>query len=113
MIPLSDQFVEHATEVAKALISQGIRADVDDRSESMGKKIRNAEREWIPYILVIGEREASAGKVSVRKRGSKEQEIQDPVHVGDEILAVVGAMPKRPLPLPMMLSKRPIFVGGK
>lgn len=111
VIPVSENHLGDAVKVAKELSESGVRADVDDRSETLGKKIRNAEREWVPYILVIGEKEANTGMVSVRRRGSKNQQTQDACSLASEIMEYVSGMPKRPLPLPMMLSQRPVFVG--
>jgi len=111
IIPLSKKFLGHAEKLQASYASSGIRADIDDRSESMGKKIRGAEREWVPYILVIGEREAEAGTVSARVRGIKGQKETDSETIKADILGAVEGMPKRPLPLPKMLSARPTFVG--
>jgi threonyl-tRNA synthetase len=68
IIPVSDQFNDYASTVAAKLIDAGLRPDVDDRTESVGKKIRDAELAKAPYMLVVGAEERAAGTVSVRKR---------------------------------------------
>jgi threonyl-tRNA synthetase len=69
ILPISDRFNEYAESVSKVLENHDIRALVDDRSEKVGKKIRDAELEKVPYMLILGESEANEGTVSVRKQG--------------------------------------------
>jgi threonyl-tRNA synthetase len=69
ILPVSEKFNDYAQSVAKSLISYDIRALVDDRNEKVGKKIRDAEMEKVPYMLVVGEEEQGAGTVSARKKG--------------------------------------------
>ena len=69
ILPISDRFNEYAERVSKVLENHDIRALVDDRSEKVGKKIRDAELEKIPYMLILGENEALEGTVSVRRQG--------------------------------------------
>ena len=67
VLPISDRHAEHARTVADRLHSAGIRVEVDDRTESVGRKIRDAELRKAPYMLVVGDREAEADEVSVRR----------------------------------------------
>jgi threonyl-tRNA synthetase len=69
ILPISDRFNEYAKSVSKVLENHDIRALVDERSAKVGKKIRDAELEKIPYMLILGENEAKEGTVSVRKQG--------------------------------------------
>jgi len=69
VLALSDKYNDYALEVSKLLENHDIRASVDSRSEKVGKKIRDAELEKIPYMLIVGENEKSEGTVSVRKQG--------------------------------------------
>lgn len=69
VLPISDKFGEYAEQVAKALKAEGIRAEVDDRNEKIGKKIRDTELMKVPYMLVVGEKEMNEGMVAVRKHG--------------------------------------------
>jgi threonyl-tRNA synthetase len=67
VLPVSDRFNEYAASVAAGLRESEIRAELDDRSESVARKIRDAELRKVPYMLVVGEREQSEGTVSVRE----------------------------------------------
>jgi threonyl-tRNA synthetase len=67
VLPISDRHVGYALEVAQELREAGLRAEVDDRSESVGRKIRDAELRKAPYMLVVGDEEEKAGKVAVRR----------------------------------------------
>ncbi len=69
VLPISDKFGEYAETVAKALKNEGIRAEVDDRNEKIGKKIRDTELMKVPYMLVVGEKEMNEGMVAVRIHG--------------------------------------------
>jgi threonyl-tRNA synthetase len=68
VIPVGDGYLEYAEEVAKTLFDGGIRVEVDRRAEKMGKKIREAQLQQIPYMLIVGEKEQEAGEISVRHR---------------------------------------------
>ena len=67
VLPIADRHVGYAGEVAERLREPGIRADIDERSESIGKKIREAEVLKVPYMLVVGDSEQAAGEVAVRR----------------------------------------------
>lgn len=67
--PLSEKFIDYAQTVLKQLESANIRAKISDENESLGKRIRNAEMQKVPYILVVGEKEQAQNSVAVRKRG--------------------------------------------
>lgn len=69
LLPVSDQVLGYALEVKRSLAEAGIRVELDIRQEKLGYKIREAQLEKVPYMLVIGDKEAEAGTVSVRKRG--------------------------------------------
>lgn len=69
LLPVSDLYADYASEVKQALDAAGIRAEVDWRNEKLGYKIREAQLEKVPYMLVLGQNERSANTVSVRKRG--------------------------------------------
>ncbi len=72
IIPVKPEFLDHCNNLADRLTESSIRVDVDDRNESVGKSIRDAETEWIRYILVIGEKEINATTLSVRDRKEKD-----------------------------------------
>ncbi len=69
ILPISEKFNDYAREIAKSLDAQDIRVTVDDRNEKIGRKIRDNELKRIPYMLIVGEKEAENGEVSVRKQG--------------------------------------------
>ena len=69
ILPISEKFNDYAYKVAKELNDKDIRAIVDDRNEKIGKKIRDNELKRIPYLLIVGEKEAENGEISVRKQG--------------------------------------------
>lgn len=85
ILPITDRTAEYADEVLKKLTAAGIRAEVDLRSEKIGYKIREAKMEKVPYVLVVGDKEAEDGTVNVNKRGVEEKST-----VGvDEFVATV------------------------
>ena len=69
ILPISDKYSDYAHEVARKLKAADIRAEIDDRGEKIGKKIRDTELMKVPYMLVVGEKEVADGKVAVRKHG--------------------------------------------
>jgi threonyl-tRNA synthetase len=73
VLPLSEKFVDYANEVGAKLRAAGIRGTVDASNDKLGAKIRNAQLQKIPYMLVVGEKEAAAGTVSLRKRTGGDQ----------------------------------------
>ncbi|KKQ70427.1 MAG: threonyl-tRNA synthetase, threonyl-tRNA synthetase [Candidatus Peregrinibacteria bacterium GW2011_GWC2_39_14] len=75
ILPISDKFMDYANKVAEELKSAGIRVQIDISAEGLGKKIRNAEMEKIPYMIVVGEKEQEAGTIAVRDYATKKQEV--------------------------------------
>ena len=69
MLPISERFNDYAHKVADYLNQHDIRAQVDDRNEKIGRKIRDNELKRIPYLLIVGEKEEAEGKVSIRIQG--------------------------------------------
>jgi threonyl-tRNA synthetase len=69
VLPVADRHSEYGSRVAAALAAAGLRAELDSRTESVGRKIREAELRKVPYMLVIGDREADSDKVAVRRHG--------------------------------------------
>ncbi len=111
IIPVSKESLNFSDEIAYRIEKSSIRIDVDDRNETLGAKIRKAEREWIPYIVVIGEKEKESGKFSIRRREDNKNLNLEISELVDEIKSKTANMPFRKLNLPKKLSKRPIFVG--
>jgi threonyl-tRNA synthetase len=67
VLPIADRHLDYANEVAEQLRAAGIRVEVDERTESVGKKIREGELRKVPYMLIVGDQEQTEGKVAVRK----------------------------------------------
>ena len=80
ILPISDKFIEYSKTILDKLKKADIRAEVDDRNEKIGKKIRDTELQKVPYMLVIGEKEVAEQKISVRLQGKGDagaKEIDD------------------------------------
>ncbi len=107
LLPVVEAQLPRCEELLKAL--PGLRADVDDTTDTLSKKIRRAEKEWIPYIVVIGPREVESGKLNVRVRASRSQKELGLEEFKGLMEEEVEGMPFRPLPLPDHLSRRPSF----
>lgn len=78
ILPISEKYNEYAKKVVDLLTNNDIRALIDDRNETIGKKIRENELKRIPYILIVGEKEAEAGTVSVRRQGEGDKGTMTP-----------------------------------
>ena len=77
ILPISDKFMEYAEAVQKQLRKAGVRVEIDDRQEKIGKKIRDTELMRVPYMLVVGEKEMNENKLSVRRQGKGDLGAQD------------------------------------
>ena len=112
LIPISDSFNEKVAEIANKVSAHCIRVDIDDRTSTLQKKIRDAEMEWVPYIIVVGQRELESGVLAVRDREThgKVQKMKLDELI-TKISGKVEGKPFKPLPLPLNLSKRPQFYG--
>ncbi len=107
VIPVKPEYLQYCEKLAEKITGFEIRVDVDDRNETVGKSIRDAETDWIPYILVIGEKEVSTEKFSIRDRKSgnvKELSIDDLIK---EIKEQTKGKPLMKLNINRNLSKRP------
>ena len=109
VIPLKGEFLDFSKDLAQNLSSQNIRADIDDRNESIGKRIREAEKEWIRYILVIGEREAGSKNLSIRDRNTSDVRELSFDEFISEINSQTNGKPCSSLNVPLLLSKRPVI----
>ena len=109
IIPLKDEFMEFSQNLFDKLTEKNIRVDIDDRNESIGKRIRESEKEWIRYVLVIGDKEVNSENLSVRDR--TQSDVRD-IPFDDfinEIQTQNQGKPNSTLNLPPLLSKRPII----
>jgi threonyl-tRNA synthetase len=111
LIPISDKYMGKVEEIAKKIEVSCIRVDIDDTSATLQKKIREAEQEWVPYVVVIGEKEIESGMLAVRDRESRGQQNLTADELLTKIHDKIDGKPFKALPLPRSLSKRPQFHG--
>ena len=111
IVPISEKHLSFAEEVSKKL---DCRVDIDDRDISIGKKVREASREWIPYLVVVGDKEIEEGTINVTIRAKSEHDKLKKVQITPEKLKElvreeINSKPYRKLPLAKYLSARPKF----
>jgi threonyl-tRNA synthetase len=108
LIPVKEHNVEHCERIAVSLPG---RVDIDDREETLSKRIRGAEREWIPMIIAVGDREADSDTLPVRFRETGRQEGRTVEEIKAYVAAGLKGKAYRQLNLPQKLSLRPVFRG--
>jgi len=107
VIPLKEEFLDFSKSLADKISENNIRVDIDDRNESIGKRVREAEKDWIEYILVIGEKETGSENLNVRDRKqaeTKEMILEDFI---TKIKNQTSGKPFSKLNMPKLLSLRP------
>ncbi|MCX6777302.1 MAG: threonine--tRNA ligase [Candidatus Micrarchaeota archaeon] len=110
IVPVSDAQIPKCEEyLSELLASSCVRADLDDRKETLQKKVREAEKDWVPYIAVVGDREIASGKLAVRVRSTGEQKPMSASELAEEIRKQCEGKPFEKLSLPDHISKRPII----
>ncbi|MDI9645285.1 MAG: threonine--tRNA ligase [Archaeoglobales archaeon] len=112
IIPVSERFLDKAVEICKEIENYDIRVDIDDRAETLSKKIRDAATEWVPYVVVVGEKEVESGKLTVTIRAestlNKQTRLEMSVkELAERIKKECNGKPTAKLSIPKMLSKRP------
>ena len=112
LVPVNERHLKFCLKLSDSLENAEIRVDIDDRGETVAKRVRNAEREWVPYVIVIGDKEVKTKKLPARIRGVKDLKVLTVRGLAAEIARKTQGMPFRPLALPRLLSMRPIFVGS-
>jgi len=108
VVPVSKEYLDYAIKVAEELERKGYRVDVDDREETVSAKIRDAETEWIPFIVVVGRKELKTKKLSVRIRGEGVRKM-DMEELIERLKDEVKDMPKLPRYTPKLVSLKPRF----
>jgi len=111
VIPMSDKYFEHSQKLADTIEARCIRVDVDDRTLTLQRRVREAEMEWIPYIIVVGQKEIESDLLPVRDRKVGKIRRMKIEELTSQIEGVVEGKPFKPLPLPKHVSKRPQFYG--
>jgi threonyl-tRNA synthetase len=115
VVPVAERHLPFAAEIAERMNNAHIRADLDDRDESVGKKIRESAMDWVPYVIVVGDAEVESGKltVTIRKESAKDKPHKVTL-TEQEVIAVIrqdiGSMPFRPLYTPRKLSKKARYI---
>ena len=109
LVPVDDSYVDYCLELGKELDKFGIRYEVEDRSMTVGKKVRSAEKLWVPYICVVGEKELTSNMLQVRRRVEGDQIQMSIKELAEEIGEKTYFAPKQRLLLPNRISKQPIF----
>ncbi|MBP3228456.1 MAG: threonine--tRNA ligase [Bacteroidaceae bacterium] len=94
VLPISDRFNDYAESVRHELELVGVRVSVDDRSEKIGRKIRDNELKHIPYLLIVGEKEQAEGTVSVRRQGAGDQGSATPAEFAAQVQRLVDELTK-------------------
>jgi len=111
VIPMSDKYLKNVEKLANTIEKHCIRVDIDDQALTLHRRIREAEMEWVPYIIVVGQKEVESGMLPVRDRKSGEIRKMEPEELINEVEEVIKDKPFKPVPLPRQLSKRPQFYG--
>ncbi|MFL6372827.1 MAG: threonine--tRNA ligase [Nitrososphaera sp.] len=107
LIPVSQEHIAYCEKILAELTENQIRADIDDRDETVGKKIRESETEWVRYTIVIGDKEINSDRLTVRDRNvGKQREIILGFLI-NEVKEQTKDKPYLPLNLPVHLSSRP------
>jgi threonyl-tRNA synthetase len=107
LIPVKSEFLDFSKNLATKLASQSLRADIDDRDESVDKRVRDAELSWIPYVVVVGKKEVASDQLAVRRRIDGKQYNCGLADLEKEIVASTEGYPRMPLKLPLLVSERP------
>jgi threonyl-tRNA synthetase len=111
VLPMSDKYLEHSEKLAGEIGANRIRVDVDDRTLTLQKRVREAEMEWVPYIIVVGQKEIESDQLPVRDRKSGKIRKLKLEELVSEIEGIIKEKPFEPLPEQRNLSKRPQFYG--
>ena len=115
VIPIAQRHLEYAMRLTDELTMTAIRTDIDDREESVGKKVREAGMDWVPYVIVIGDNEMESGEltVTIREKSSPNKPHKETMTL-DELKEQLGSdlrnVPFRPIYTPVQLSKKPRYI---
>jgi threonyl-tRNA synthetase len=109
ILPVTEDFLPYSSDIAKKLEQNSVRVEIDDRDLTLARKIRAAEKLWIPMIIIIGKKEENQNKLSVRYRTGKKQDLQPLDDVIKYIEKKTLGLPKFPRVFPKFVSQQPIF----
>jgi len=112
-IPVNpDAHLEYCEALADDLEAADIRVDIDDRDESVGRRIAGAETDWVPYYVVVGDDEIEDGELGVNVRTTGEERTMGLADLRELLSEDIGDLPQRPRYLPHHVSDHPHFTGG-
>ncbi len=112
-IPVNpDEHLEYCDDLVDTLESAEIRADIDDRDESVGRRIAGAETDWVPYYIVVGNDEVESDRMGVNVRIADEEREMTLGELEETVREDVADLPQRSRYLPRHVSKHPSFTGG-
>ena len=106
---VGEQHIEKAKELADKVQAAGIRAGVDDRGETVGKKVRQAKQDWVAYVVVVGDKELSSTALSVYDRAQNKNVEMSLDQLMEKVSSETSGMPNRPMYLPREMSLRVAF----
>jgi threonyl-tRNA synthetase len=109
IVPIGESHLKRAIEIAELMERRNIRVGIDDRNETINKKVREAKMDWVNYVIVIGDKEVKSDKVPVyvrEKNANIEMNVESLIK---EIEEKTNGMPFRPMYIPREMSKRPIY----
>ncbi|MHA1215404.1 MAG: threonine--tRNA ligase [Candidatus Hodarchaeales archaeon] len=109
ILPVTENFLDYATDISAKIENEGIRVEIDDRDMSLGKKIRAAEKLWTPLIVVVGKREVEEKKLNVRFRSDNSQKVLSVEDLINYVKKNTADMPRISRVFPKLVSKQPIF----
>lgn len=105
IIPINNSFAEYCANISEQYKEHNIRVDIDDRNFGLNKKIRHAEKEWVPYIIIIGEKEIKSGNITLRVRNGG-QIVTTITRFIEELESSLKEYPKINQHLPIFVSKQ-------
>jgi len=111
LTPTSGKYIEKVEELAKEIAGHCIRVDIDERAFTLQKRVREAETEWVPYVIVVGQREIESDTLPVRDRETGKILEMKLEELMAKIERKIEGKPFKPPSLPQHLSKRPQFYG--
>jgi threonyl-tRNA synthetase len=111
LVPVGEEHVDYCDELVDELAAADVRADVDDRSETVGKRIARAETDWVPYYAVVGDRELDSGRLDVNVRAEDAEVELTPEELRDRVREETEGLPRKRRYLPRHVGDHPSFTG--
>jgi threonyl-tRNA synthetase len=109
VLTVADSHLERAGSLVSRIDSAGIRVGLDDRSETVSKKVRGAKQDWVSYVVVVGDKELSSDRLTVYERASNKNIEMTVDGLVSKVRSEIGDKPFKPLYMPKELSKRVDF----